>query len=305
MAHARSAQSPSAGSSPSRAVHTHSHRQNGPLPAHNNNEQKQRPPAGDRTDDDDDVDEKHGRGRGTGTCCAGIISSAEDKTETLGPWELGRPYTDTRLVLEVAIMGRGPCSTEPATTPRGRQRNHGSGWFRFRPGPRPRPGRFALPSKLLLLAVVSSSPVWSKREQATCALRVSSRSTATATKRAAWQGIRARVLAVPESTAGGLAAVVITGGDGGNRDGNHGRVDWPQSACRGSQSPDAALPLPTASAIACPRSKHLVLLLKAHVTSQPSPALRTSCYLHVHRARERQQVAVGCIMHTCLTSRSH
>lgn len=151
------------------------------------------------------------------------------------------------------------------------------------------PGRFALLSKLLLLAVVSSSPVWSKREQATCALRVSSRSTATATKRAAWQGIRARVLAVPESTAGGLAAVVKTGGDGGNRDGNHGRVDWPQSACRGSQSQDAA------SATACPRSKHLVLLLKAHVTSQPSPAHQL---LPVHRWPGRR-------MHTCLTFRSH
>lgn len=146
MAHARSAQSPSAGSSPSRAVHTHSHRQNGPLPAHNNNEQKQRPPAGDRTDDDDDVDEKHGRGRGTGTCCAGIISSAEDKTETLGPWELGRPYTDTRLVLEVAIMGRGPCSTEPATTPprHSPHRQAAESWLRLVPVPPRTEARAAL-----------------------------------------------------------------------------------------------------------------------------------------------------------------
>lgn len=162
------------------------------------------------------------------------------------------------------------------------------------------PGRFALLSKLLLLAVVSSSPVWSKREQATCALRVSSRSTATATKRAAWQCIRARVLAVPESTAGGLAAVVITGAT----------VEIATVITAGltglkvRAADHSHRMLPCHCQCHClPTQQASVLLLKAHVTSQPcSPA--ATC-MHVHRARERQQVAVGCIMHTCLTSRSH
>jgi hypothetical protein len=96
-------------------------------------------------------------------------------------------------------MGRGPCSTEPPRHEAGRrQRNHGS---RLVPVP-PRPGRFALPSKLLLLAVVSSSSVWSKRKQAT--------SDCDKAGGVAGQGIKG-ARAVPESTAGRLAAVVKTG----------------------------------------------------------------------------------------------
>lgn len=62
--------------------------------------------------------------------------------------------------------------------------------------------------------------------------------------------------------------------DGGNRDGNHGRVDWPQSACRGSQSPDAALPLPV------PLPAHAASICTTVKSTRHEPALLTSCYVH-------------------------
>jgi hypothetical protein len=175
-------------------------------------------------------------------------------------------------------MGRGPCSTEPPRHEAGRrQRNHGS---RLVPVP-PRPGRFALPSKLLLLAVVSSSSVWSKRKQAT--------SDCDKAGGVAGQGIKG-ARAVPESTAGRLAAVVKTGATVEIAtlitDGLTGlKVRAADHSHRMLPCPCHCQCLPTQQA------SSTTVKSTRHEPAEPSPALLTSCYLHVHRGRERQQVA--------------